>query len=182
MPLSKPVPRKQVHTREIQCHGYLRDDGLWDIEGSLLDTKAYSFESADRGHVAAGEPIHHMWVRLTIDSDFRVHKVEAVTDSGPFDMCGNITPAYRSLEGLRIEKGWRKQVLARLGGVSGCTHLTDLLSGPLAVTAFQTLFSIRQQRQAENPDQKPGVLDTCHALGSNSPVVKQRWPQFYSGD
>lgn len=182
MPLSKPALRKHVHTREIQCHGYLRDDGLWDIEGSMLDTKTYSYESTDHGHTAAGEPIHHMKVRLTIDSDFRVHKVEAVTDAGPFNMCGDIAPNYRALEGLRIEKGWRKQVMSRLGGVHGCTHMTDLLSGPIAVTAFQTLFSVRMQRQAEKPDQKPGTLDTCHALASTSPVVKRRWPQFYSGD
>jgi hypothetical protein len=25
------------------------------------------------------------------------------------------------------------------------------------------------------------VLDTCHALASDSPVVKRRWPRVYSG-
>ena len=27
----------------------------------------------------------------------------------------------------------------------------------------------------------PPVLNTCHALASDSPVVKKRWPRVYSG-
>ena len=36
MPLSKPAPRKHIHTREIKCLGFEREDGLWDIEGRLI--------------------------------------------------------------------------------------------------------------------------------------------------
>ena len=33
MPLSEPTaPRKHLHTRNGECRGYLRDDGLWEIE------------------------------------------------------------------------------------------------------------------------------------------------------
>ena len=51
MPLEKPHPRKHIHTRDIQCLGYQRDDGLWDIEGTIMDTKTYSFDNIDRGGV-----------------------------------------------------------------------------------------------------------------------------------
>ena len=67
MTLTKPPPRKHLHTRDIQCKGYLRDDGLWDIEGRIIDTKTYSFENFDRGGVASGEAVHHMEIRLTVD-------------------------------------------------------------------------------------------------------------------
>ena len=30
-----------------------------------------------------GQPVHHMWLRLTIDLDLKIHDVEAVTDTGP---------------------------------------------------------------------------------------------------
>lgn len=181
MPLSKSAPRKQIHARDVQCRGYQRDDGLWDIEGCLIDTKSYTFHNFERGHVPSGEPVHHMWIRLTIDDDFVVRDAEAVTEAGPFSICGDVTPKFRALKGLKIAAGWRKAVLERMGGVHGCTHLTDLLTGPLAVTAYQTLFPVRERRQRENPEQKPANLDSCHALASTSPVVKRRWPQFHTG-
>ena len=43
MPLPDPVPREPLHTRRVECRGYRRADGLWDIEGHLVDTKAYPF-------------------------------------------------------------------------------------------------------------------------------------------
>ena len=39
MPLTNPAPRKLMHTRAIDCKGYERADGLWDIEAHLVDTK-----------------------------------------------------------------------------------------------------------------------------------------------
>ena len=69
MPLSRPAPRKHIHTREIRCRGYHRKDGLWDIEAFLVDTKTYGFDNVDRGRIDAGEPIHGMWIRLTVDED-----------------------------------------------------------------------------------------------------------------
>ncbi len=32
MPLPDPAPRKLIHTREIICHAYEREDDLWDLE------------------------------------------------------------------------------------------------------------------------------------------------------
>src|ERR1700754_4725190 len=80
MPLSKAKPRRAMHTREVICRGYLRDDGLWDIEGSITDVKAYSVPDSQ---TVAGEPVHHMLMRLTIDNDFVVHDVEVSTEAGP---------------------------------------------------------------------------------------------------
>ena len=38
MPLSTSAPRQLMHNRAIECRGYQREDGLWDIEGHLVDT------------------------------------------------------------------------------------------------------------------------------------------------
>ncbi len=43
MPLSDPAPRKPLHKRANECRGYRRDDGLWDIEAHMTDTKSYVF-------------------------------------------------------------------------------------------------------------------------------------------
>ncbi|MBT4888152.1 MAG: DUF2889 domain-containing protein, partial [Rhodospirillales bacterium] len=73
MPLSKPANREHLHTRDIKCHGYLREDGMWDIEGRITDRKTYSFPNHDRQGINAGEDIHDMSVRLTMDSEFVIH-------------------------------------------------------------------------------------------------------------
>ncbi|MCU0838675.1 MAG: DUF2889 domain-containing protein [Rhodospirillales bacterium] len=177
MPLSKAAPRQHLHTREIRCRGFRRDDGLWDIEGTLEDTKSYSFDNRDRDGVAAGEAVHRMGIRLTIDDDMRVHAAEASTDAGPFDVCGDITPRFADLAGLVIGPGWRKAVLARMAGVAGCTHLTELLVGPVTTTAMQTVFAARARRLATaDAAARPPIIDTCHALRGDGPIVAREWP------
>ena len=184
MPLSEPAPRQHFHTRHVECHGYLRDDGLWDIEGRMVDTKPYSFPNRHRGEVAAGQPVHEMWLRLTVDDTMRIHEVEAVTDYGPFGMCPAITGNFKRLEGLTIGPGFRRAVRARVGGTEGCTHLAELVD-PIATTAFQTMTARRHHKDAQgrpDPDaERPRFLGTCHALASDSPEIKQHWPEFYTG-
>src|SRR3546814_6328924 len=84
MPLSSPVERTRLHNRTYDFQGYQRADGLWDIEGRIVDTKAYPFANQDRGEIPPGEALHDMSLRLTIDEDFKVHDIEAVTDYSPF--------------------------------------------------------------------------------------------------
>ena len=181
-PLSRAAPRKHLHTRSITCRGYLREDGLWDIEGTIVDTKTYSFDNQDRGGVRAGEPVHEMWIRLTVDDDRVVQEAEASSEAGPFTMCGDITPAYAALRGLRIAPGWRRAVQERLGGVKGCTHISDFLLGPLAATAYQAVRPEREKDRNEKPKTgKPAMLNSCHALAADSPLAKRLWPEFYSG-
>lgn len=190
MPLSSAVERDLVHDRTVICRGWRREDGMWDIEGHLVDTKTYGFPNEFRGQVHAGEPIHDMWLRLTIDIDLTVIDAEAATDAGPFPICPDITPNFKRLIGLNIGTGWRRAVRERLGGVEGCTHLVEML-GPLATTAYQTIFGekARMRREAEArgeklPDAKksgrPPLLNSCHAFAEDSPVVAKIWPQWHN--
>lgn len=179
MPLSPPAGREPIHCRQIECRGYRRADGLWDIEGHLVDTKSYAFMNRHRGEVTAGEPVHEMWLRLTVDDDLRVHAAEAATDAGPYRVCPDITPRFGELAGLTIGPGWRKAIRERLGGTKGCTHLVELL-GPIATTAFQTIQPRRQWRDAEAGAQhRPSFLDSCHAYRSDGEVVREQYPAFY---
>ncbi len=177
MPLSKAAARQHLHTREIRCRGFRRDDGLWDIEGTLEDSKTYSFDNRDRDGVAAGEAVHRMGIRLTIDDDMRVRAAEASTDAGPFAICGDIAPRFADLAGLVIGPGWRKAVLARMAGIAGCTHLTELLLGPVTTTAMQAVFAARGRRMAATGAAgRPPLIDTCHALRADGPIVAREWP------
>jgi hypothetical protein len=184
MPLSSPAPRTLHHTRAVTCCGYRRDDGLWDIEGHLVDTKTFDIHQMDRDDnvLRAGDPLHEMWIRLTIDIDFVIHAVEVVTDWGPYHGCGGITPNFQSLKGLQIRSGFTQRTRELLGGTRGCTHLVELL-GPVATTAFQTLYGARERTKPAGSDGKrPGLIDSCHMYASDGALVKKRWPAWHTGE
>jgi hypothetical protein len=182
MPLSAPAARKLIHTRQIECKGYEREDGLWDIEAQLMDTKTYVHSRRHGGtERQPGEPVHHMWLRLTIDLDMIIHDAEAATDQGPYPYCGDITPNFKRLVGVKIGPGWRRQIRERLGGIQGCTHLVELL-GPVGTTAFQSTGRAREARNAGKPVmRKPYQLNSCHVYAEDSPAVRERWPHYYKG-
>ena len=187
MPLSTPSARKELHTRVVTCKGYLREDDLWDIEGNMVDTKPYRFENKDRGgHIEAEEPLHAMWIRLTIDDQMKVYAAEAAIDYSPYSGCPKIAPDYSKLVGLSMGLGWNKAVRTLMRGTAGCTHLTELL-GPMATTAFQTVFSGRDEGkniEVEQPlvktvQPRPVMLNTCHSFDASGPVVKRDFPDYY---
>lgn len=157
MPLPPPVGRQHLHTRRVTCQGFFREDGLWDIEGRITDEKTYEHANEWRGPLAPGDFIHDMSIRLTLDHTFTIVDVETVTDKSPYRMCGDITPAFKKLIGLRIGGGFHREVRARLGGIQGCTHIVELL-GPVATTAFQTVASRKASELNRAHRQKAGTL------------------------
>jgi hypothetical protein len=185
MPLPPPATgRTPHHTRTITCQGFQRDDGLWDIDGWITDVKFQAFGNWDRGEVPAGEPIHGMGLRMTVDEKMVIHDLVAVTDFSPYSICPNVTPNFRKLIGLTLAKGFKKSVQEILGGTHGCVHLVDLL-GPVATTAYQTIgFRKKHSPLAQNADGetvKPGFINTCHTWSTDGPIVKKEFPAFYTG-
>jgi hypothetical protein len=180
MPLPPPeVPRKPQHTRSIRVQGYAREDGLWDIEAELIDVKAYDFARQGGDILRAGEPVHHMHLRITIDAEMTIVAAQAVYDAAPYgEHCTAIDDAYRDLVGMNLLKGFRQQVKARFGRVAGCTHMTEL-SLVLPTAAVQSMAGRR--RENPDPDKRPFQLDGCHALSTEGPVVLQYYPQWYVG-
>ena len=43
MRLPEPAERHLVHNRKINCKGFVRADGFFDIEAELKDSKTYDF-------------------------------------------------------------------------------------------------------------------------------------------
>lgn len=180
MPLSPPAEREHIHTRRYDFRGYRRKDGLWDIEGQLTDSKTYTFPNEWRGEVKAGEPVHEMRVRLTLDDSLTVREVELETAAGPYRVCPAVLPRFAALKELRIGPGWRRQLRELFGGVNGCTHHVEML-GALATVAFQTIWPLRARGASEDAERRPALIDSCHALASDGEVVRRFWPRFYKG-
>jgi len=177
MPLTPPVPRERLHTRSIVCDGYRRGDGLFDVEARLVDTKSHAFPLMS-GVRDPGEPVHDMWIRVTIDREFAIHAVDASIPSAPYpDGCDRIEGAYRKLVGANLARGFRRVVKDALGGVHGCSHLTELV-GLLPSVAVQTFASLRREIEGA---EKPFQLDRCHALDTRSETVRRYYPAWYRG-
>jgi hypothetical protein len=177
MHIQPSVSRELLHTREITCLGYLRSDGLLDIEGRIRDVPAFASDLPFH-HVAAGQPVHDMRLLMTLDTLLVIQAIEAVTDVGATPACAEIAPAYARLKGLKIGPGFKHQVKAQVGGVQGCTHLTELIER-MASAAMQVRFTlgrVEQRRRPENIEpvvrRNSWVVDTCHAYRRDGEVVR----------
>ena len=99
MPLPTPQPRTPMHTRRVEYRGFQREDGLWDIEGELHDTKPHAFEIEGEGVWAPHEAIHHMLIRVTLDDTMVIRDIAVVMDAHPHDPCPQAMvpmPRYRA--------------------------------------------------------------------------------------
>jgi hypothetical protein len=177
LPVSN-VERELRHTRRVRYEGYKRADGLWDIEAHLTDLKNHDFH-LKTGVRRAGLPVHEMWLRITIDRSLTILEAVASSDAVPYPGgCETIAPAYRKLVGLNLGRGFRKSVTALLGGVHGCTHMTEMLAG-LPTAAIQTFAGeLPEEREGAG---KPFQLDRCHALETTTETVRKWYPKWYRG-
>lgn len=169
--------RRPLHLRRIQCEGFLRDDGLFEIEGTLIDTKPVPLQLVSKV-VPSGEPIHQMRLRLTIDRQRRIVAAQAFSEHTPYPSCMEVEAAYARLVGLRIEPGFTREVKRMFRGTAGCSHMTELLP-PMASTAFQVLWADGNFGGADEAGsgQRTSPLGGCHALALDGQVVRTYFPE-----
>jgi hypothetical protein len=201
MALSEPVERELMHTRRIEMQGFIRADGLLDIDARLVDTKPYTFANDESGEIPAGRPLHEMRVRMTVDDTLLIVACEAETVHGPYAECAGGPANMGSLVGLALKAGFVKAANERLRGALGCTHIREMLQ-QMATVAHQSMWPVRERRRARemaeaqrrNPGAAPPLvsdedthegaermLNSCTAYSAAGAVVRQRWPHLYSG-
>lgn len=179
MPLPEPKsPRQRAHVRRIEIEGYRRDDGLLELDAMLEDVKDIDYPLSS-GVRAAGDPVHRMHVRITLDGEFNIIDAAASSEWVPYPGgCDTIGPTYRSIIGLNLVRGFRRAVGEMFADVRGCSHITELLFS-LPTAAIQTFATFR--RDNEESSEKPFQLDRCHALETASDTVKMYYPKWYVG-
>src|SRR6188768_266427 len=150
--LPAAVPRRPIHTRRTSFEGFLREDGLWDLDCTLSDTKSDPIHMRERGTLPAGEPVHLLRVRLTVDDDLTIRAVQTGAINTPFDECQVPADApMQKLVGLTMGPGWRKAIDGAIGGVGGCTHLRELVFNA-ATAAFQMIPHYRATQGGRKDD------------------------------
>ncbi|WP_299759861.1 DUF2889 domain-containing protein [Ramlibacter sp.] len=183
--LPMPAPRRPIHVRRITFEGFLRDDGLWDIDCALSDTKAMRIEMRERGVLEPGEPVHLLRVRLTIDDRLTIRDIQTAARATPFPECQSAADMpMRKLVGLTMGPGWRKAIDGAIGGVAGCTHLRELVFNA-ATAAFQMIPHYREtQNDTPNPpgvtgDKPPFYMGQCMTWAFEGAVVQRLAPKFF---
>ncbi|MBS7349546.1 MAG: DUF2889 domain-containing protein [Comamonas sp.] len=172
--LSAPQPDRQPrHIRRITYQSFERSDGLWDMEGELIDVKATDITLLNGKTHPAGQPIHHMQLRVTMDKQLVVHALEAAMPSHPLQGCPQALAAMQNMVGACMARGWRKAIDTHLGEIKGCTHMRELLLN-MATAAFQSILSAFTTED----DQPPGFLGRCVGWDFKGPAVAEFYPKF----
>jgi hypothetical protein len=185
MPLSTPPSREFLTRRTISCEGFERPDGLMDIDGHLKDVRGFDMDN-DWRKLPAGQPVHEMWVRLTLDDQLVIRAVECAMDAAPYGICREVVPNLQRLTGVRISGGFKKEMRARVGNTEGCTHIVALLDC-MSTVAVQALAATRRNEDRETilgtfttrPGERPGLIGSCRSYAADSPVVEKYWPMYY---
>lgn len=180
--MSDNIERRKIHHRQVDLRFFQRSDGLYDIEGRLVDRKTHPFRRMLHEHdTPAGAALHDIIVRLVIDADMLVHDASATLAATPFALCKSVENTLTPLKGLRIGCGWNRRVRELLSGAASCTHIVEIL-GPMATTAFQGLAPQRLARlQSDGSGGDGGAkIDSCYSYAAHRDVVAQLWPDMHA--
>ena len=171
--------RQLKHRRRIDVQIYARGNGLWEVDAHIADLRSRETRMTF-GVLPAGQPIHDMLLRLVVDERFNIVEAGAQTAAMPYPgECDRYGDAYGQLVGLNLMKGFRHAVKERLGGVKGCTHLTELTW--VLPTAVVQAFAgeVIDTRGDSESSAQPFQIDRCHALRADGPAVKTYYPRWY---
>lgn len=175
--------RRLMHKRSIECEGYLRSDGLWEVEARLVDIKPFTQRDHYRGELKPGEPVHDIGLRLVVDDSLIIREVETTMRATPFPTCIEVERILQRLVGERIGKGWREIVRNKIGRLETCTHLSELL-GPAVTALFQTMSYGKRPEGRDSMDhqrgasERPFFIGGCHSWRTDGPIVAEIFPQF----
>ena len=134
------IQREIKHRRRVISDGFLRSDGLWEVEARMQDIKTYDVWRDFGGElVAQGTPFHDICVCVALNDDFVIKEVKVSIDAHPFPNCHEIAPSFDKLVGTRMTSGWLSYAKKEFKGVAGCTHVLELLP-VVATTAFQMMW------------------------------------------
>jgi hypothetical protein len=180
MTLPQAAAQRQLkHRRQIDVQVFSRGNGLWEVDAVLTDTKTRVADMLD-GPRPAGTPIHDMLLRLVVNEKLDILEAGSVTRWMPYNgICNDHDDAYGGLVGMNLLQNFRLAMRKKLGGVLGCTHITELAQTlPTAVVQAFAGEVIDTRGTAEGA-QQPFQIDRCHALRADGDIVRLHHPRWY---
>lgn len=177
MPLPRSDASRQLrHRRQIDVQVFARDDGLWEVDARLTDLRLR--DDAREGQ--ARPPVHDMLLRLVVDQQLTIVASGAESQHVPYaGHCEQHGDTYGRLTGLNLMQGFRHALRERVGGVLGCTHITELAQ-VLPTAVVQAFAGVVIDTRGDHADAaRPFQLDRCHALRSDGAVVATHYPRWH---
>ena len=183
MPLPPAAPQRQLkHRRQIDVQVFSRGDGLWDVDATIVDVRSRETPMSD-GPRPAGTPIHDMLLRLVVNAQLDIVEAGSETRWMPYPgQCSEHGDVYTRLVGLNLLQNFRSHLRERVGGVQGCTHLTELAQ--VLPTAVVQAFAgeVIDTRGLGDDARQPFQIDRCHALRAGGEAVRVHYPRWYRPD
>ncbi len=180
MTLPQAAAERQLkHRRQIDVQIFARGNGLWEVDATLVDVKT-RVAHMQEGPRPAGTPIHDMLLRLVVNEQLDILEAGSASTWVPYKgHCDDHDDAYARLAGLNLLRDFRRELRRRVGGVLGCTHLTELAQ--VLPTAVVQAFAgeVIDTRGIADDASQPFQIDRCHALASGGEVVRLHYPRWY---
>src|ERR1700752_1888196 len=96
---TQETTRRLMHRRTIDCDGYLREDGFWEVEARLGDNKPFLQRDHVRRALPPGTPVHDIRLRLAVDDNLVVREAETNMAAVPFPTCIDVDGILQRLVG-----------------------------------------------------------------------------------
>jgi Protein of unknown function (DUF2889) len=162
-PSEPAVERVPVHRRTITYESYDEGDSLC-IVGTLKDERPWA---AENKYPIAQEVAHDMDLRVVVDKKTMViTECQPTMRAYPHFECPSIYPAFEALVGVSVGRGFTMNVIEKVSGKAGCTHL-DQLARALGPVVYQAMTACKVYSEAHDGVSlrtAPGswIVDTCH--------------------
>lgn len=166
---------QKLHQRTITIESFRVNDDRIIIEGSLNDSRTREIYTL-MGENRPPGPVHGMVARLLVgDTPPRILEAEAEMPKIPSQECEEAMATIKKLIGLPIVYGFSKAVKDRLGGATGCTHLTSLVLS-MGSAAMQGFANNRGQNQLSNEARSmmvQYVKNSCYVWREDGELFKK---------
>ncbi len=168
----------RIHSRNISVDTYEAGEDRLLLEGTLRDDRFYpSYFYSARKFVDAGV-IHLIVVRFVVTlPSLLISEAEARMEAVPNEICQEVRDTVRKLDGLRIHRGFRGEVMRRMGGKTGCLHMTNLVLA-MASAAVQGQWAYYSRKRGEAPVKSPKIdagllIDSCWLWREDGPYYRR---------
>ena len=172
-PTLPPAGAVPVHRRSLEFEAYDMGPELL-VVAKLCDARPWADGTSDV------RTVHDMELRVTVGvDDMVVTDAVAHMHAFPHSECPMVVAAFTGLSGLRVSRGFTRQVQERLGGPRGCSHLEQLARalGPVVIQAV-TSRRARAVSRGEHGDllsggDSPWAANSCH-IWAEGGVAEQK--------
>jgi len=170
----KDLMEEKIHHRDLKISTYKAKDKCIIIEGQLIDNSLIETHHYS-GKMRPAKTIHHMIIRLLIDSKLTIREVEVEMPAFPHEECPETQASLNDVIGMKISRGFTMKIKEMFSGGRGCSHLAELIisMAPTAVQGYWTAFTSEPL-----PDNLPDTMrlmlsDTCWVWRKDGPALKR---------